>query len=78
MVHVTRREHESSGALIRRFTRRVQRAGVLLQARKIRFFKTKPNRGERRRSALRRAEIRDEREILYKLGKLDEETRSFQ
>lgn len=76
MVHVTRREHESTGALIRRFTRKVQRAGVLLQARKIRFFERRPNRGERRRSALRRSTIQEEREELYKLGKLDDEQRS--
>lgn len=72
MVRVTRREHETSGALIRRFTRRVQRSGIVLQARKIRFFQQKPNRGERRRSALRRSHIREERETLFKLGKLDE------
>lgn len=73
MVQVTRREHETTGALIRRFTRRVQRAGVLLQARKIRFYVRKPNRGERRRSAQRRSEITEERLELFKLGKLEDE-----
>jgi ribosomal protein S21 len=73
MVRVVRREHESTSALIRRFTRRVQRAGILLQARKVRFFNRKPNRNERRRSAKRREEIREERLKLYKLGKLEEE-----
>ena len=73
MVHVTRRERESTGALIRRFTRRVQRAGIILQARKGQFFKTKPNRGERRRTAQRRSEISQEREELWKLGKLDDD-----
>lgn len=73
MVRVTRREHETTGALIRRFTRRIQRAGVLLQARKIRFYERKPNRGERRRSAQRRSEIAEERLELFKLGKLEDE-----
>lgn len=73
MVHVTRRERESAGALIRRFTRRVQRAGIILQARKGQFFRPKPNRAERRRAAQRRAEISQEREELWKLGKLDDE-----
>ncbi|OHA49795.1 MAG: hypothetical protein A2991_01545 [Candidatus Terrybacteria bacterium RIFCSPLOWO2_01_FULL_58_14] len=76
MVQVTRRERESTGALIRRFTRRVQRAGVLLQARKIRFLKPKANRGERRRAAHRRAALTQEYEMLYKMGKLDEGRRS--
>ena len=77
MVQVTRREHESTSALIRRFSRRVQRSGIVLQARKIRFFNRRPNRNERRRSAQRRAEVRDERETLYKLGKLDDERQGF-
>ena len=76
MVQVTRRERESTGALVRRFTRRVQRAGVILQARKIRFFTPKTNRGERRRTAQRRAVLQQEYETLYKLGKLDEGRRS--
>lgn len=76
MVRVTRRERETTGALVRRFTRKVQRSGVLLQARKIRFYTAKPNRVARRRSANRRTAITAEREMLYKLGKLDEERRS--
>ena len=75
MVQVTRREHESSSALIRRFTRRVQRAGILLQARKIRFFDPGENRNMRRRSAQRRQTIKKERDRLYKLGKLDDRGR---
>lgn len=76
MVQVTRRERETTGALIRRFSRKVQRSGVLLQARKIRFRARKPNREERRRSAQRRSVIQTEREILFKLGKLEDERRS--
>lgn len=71
MVQVTRRENESSIALIRRFSRRVQRAGIILEARKSRFRSQKQNKNERRKAAQRREKIKKERKRLYKLGKLD-------
>ncbi len=75
MVEVRRREHETIGAMLRRFTRRVQQSGVLMQVRKKRFYKSAPTRRAIRAGALRRAEVTRERVKLQKLGKLNEEER---
>lgn len=70
MVYAKRKEHETTASLLRRFTRRVQQSGLLLHARKGRFYKTKPTKRQQREKALRRIELGKERERLIKLGKL--------
>lgn len=70
MVYVQRKERESTPAMLRRFSRRVQQSGILLRARKIRFYKSKPTKRDRRARALRRIDLLKERERLIKLGKL--------
>ena len=57
---------------MRRFSRKVQQSGVLLQARKIRFHARKKNRRKVREEAQRRAVLTAERDRLIKLGELDE------
>lgn len=59
--------------MLRRFTRRVQLSGVLREARKTRFYAKPPSKTKKKASALRRIEIRKERNRLEKLGKLKEE-----
>lgn len=73
MVEVKRRERETTGAMLRRFTRRVQQSGVLLNARKKRFHKGKLTKRVVHDSALRRLGIKKERAKLEKLGKLKDE-----
>ncbi|MBI4134997.1 MAG: 30S ribosomal protein S21 [Candidatus Sungbacteria bacterium] len=75
MVEVRRKDKETFGAMLRRFTRRVQLSGVLKEARKTRFYVRPASRREKRESALRRIELRKEHTRLEKLGKLKEETR---
>ena len=77
MVEVKRRERETTGAMLRRFTRRVQQSGVLLNARKKRFYKGQPTKRVMRDGALRRMKIKKERSVLEKLGKLKDEKKSF-
>lgn len=72
MVEVKRKENETVGGLIRRFTRKVQQSGVLLNARKIRFFARPKSKLRVRREAQMRKEITEIKEKLRKLGK-DEE-----
>ena len=72
MVYVKRKENEPVTAMVRRFTRRVQLSGVLLSARKLKFYVSKPTRRLVRERALRRSRTREEREWLDKLGKLPE------
>lgn len=70
MVEVRRRENETTGAMLRRFTRRVQQSGVLLCARKMRFYNPKPTKKTVRDRALRRITVSKEWTRLEKLGKL--------
>ena len=72
MVEVRKRDNESTEGLMRRFSRRVQHSGVLLQARKIRFHMRKKGRRKMREDAIRKAGIQTERERLIKLGEIDE------
>lgn len=71
MVYIKRKDRETSAAMLRRFTRRVQQSGVLLRARKTRFWGKKPSKRSLRERALRRLTLVKERERLAKLGRLD-------
>jgi len=72
MIEVKKRENESSESLVRRFTKRVQQSGVLIRAKKRRFYETPKNKRAVREGALRRAVIQDQRELLRRQGKLEE------
>ena len=73
MIEVRRKDKESFGALLRRFTRRVQTSGLLKEARKTRYYTKPATRIKKRESALRRMAARKERAKLEKLGKLIDE-----
>lgn len=70
MVYAIRKNKETTASLVRRFTRTAQQSGVLLEARKNRFYGKKKNKYARKVSALRRLASRKERERLMKLGRL--------
>jgi ribosomal protein S21 len=72
MIEVRRRDNESSESLLRRFSKRVQQSGILLRAKKRRFYERDKNKRAQRDDALRRLAIREQREVLRKLGKLEE------
>lgn len=72
MIEVRKRNNESSESLLRRFSKRVQQSGVLLRAKKRRFYEPPKNKRASRADALRRLAIREQREILRKTGKLEE------
>ncbi len=73
MVQVKKKDRETSEALIRRFSRRVQQSGVLLSARKGRFYAKPKSRRQTRESAQYRAKVKKEVDKLKKMGKFDEE-----
>lgn len=73
MVDVKRRKGESFESLLRRFSRRIQQSGKMLEARKLRFHAKEPNETRTRVSALRRLEMKEKREYLIKAGKFVEE-----
>ncbi len=70
MVEVKRKDNESFESLLRRFNRKIQQSGVLVRARKTRFFEPAKSRNLLREAAQRRSENRAKREELKKMGKL--------
>ncbi len=70
MVEVKRKDNESFESLLRRFNRKIQQSGVLIRARRIRFFQAPKSRNLQKAAARRRAQIRAEKEELKKMGKL--------
>ena len=75
MVEVKRKEGETTGAMLRRFTRRVQLSGILMHSRKNRFYHSKLTKRVVRERALRRIVKVKEKTRLEKLGKLGEDER---
>ncbi len=73
MIHIKRKEKETTESLIRRFSRRVQQSGVLRQVRKLRYRTEEKSKPARRNEALYKVKIRKEIDRLKKLGKFDED-----
>ena len=71
-VGVRRKEKEPVGSLLRRFTRRVQQSGVLLNARRSRFYNKPKTKRQMKMSALRREQLRTQRKEMMKMGLLEE------
>ena len=70
-LEVKKQLRETSQALIRRFQKSVQKSGILVRARKIRFKERKKSENLKREAALRREEMKKEYERLRKLGKIE-------
>lgn len=68
-LEIKRQERENSHSLVRRFTKALQRSGLLLWAREGIFKQKDKSRNMRKREALRREKMKKEYEILRKLGK---------
>ena len=79
MTEVKRKKSETFESLVRRFHKKLQQSGRLIQSRKIRFHEKTKNRTKTKNDALRRMRITSEREYLKKIGKLPEEygTKSY-
>jgi len=75
LVEVKRKDNESFESLLRRFNRKIQQSGVLVRARKIRFYEPNRSRNLLREDAARRAVNREKREELKKQGKLPPTTK---
>ena len=68
-LQVTKRDKETSQSLVHRFTKVVRQSGTLLQVRKGQFHKRAKSALAKKRSALRRVELRIEKKIADKLAK---------
>ena len=75
MAEVKRKKGESFESLIRKFNKRMQQSGKVLQAKKVRYLESKPNKNLQKKLALRRLKIAKQKQYLSKVGKLKEETR---
>jgi len=62
LVEVKKKDNESFESLLRRFNRKIQQSGVLIRARKIRFFTPTKSRNLQKVAARRRSQIREEKE----------------
>jgi ribosomal protein S21 len=71
MVEVRRKEKESVGVLLRRFTRRVQQSGILQRARSLRYRANILSKRERKDEAIKRIAWQKNMEHLRKLGKIE-------
>ena len=74
-LEIKKEVRETSQNLVRRFSRRMKQSGILLRARKARFKERAKSKQMKKRSALRREELRKEYEKLEKLGKLKQRQR---
>lgn len=72
MVKVFKNDNESNEALIRRFVRKVQSSGNLILIKKKKYRKPKISKRLRRRNAIKRDELRQEKDYMRKIGKLDD------
>lgn len=73
MIEVKKKDRESSESLIRRFSRRVQQSGVLMQARRGRFRKDEKSKREVREGAMYKEKVRKVVSKLKKMGKFDDQ-----
>ncbi|MCD6500911.1 30S ribosomal protein S21 [bacterium] len=69
-LRVNRQGRESAQSLIRRFTQKIKKSGILLEARKRQFRQRAKSKQLKKKSALRREKKRQEYEKLKKLGKI--------
>ncbi len=68
-LEIKKQSRETSQALVRRFTKRVQQSGILIRARKGRFKIREKSRDLKREAALRREKMKKVFEKLKKIGK---------
>lgn len=73
MAEVKRKKGESFESLLRRFSRKVQESGRILQAKKIRYFASPKSKSAVREAALRRVYLRGRKDYLIRAGLATEE-----
>ncbi len=62
-------EQESSQSLIRRFSKKIKKSGILLEARKKAYKKRSLSPQLKKRAALRREKLKKEYQTMAKMGK---------
>lgn len=68
-LEVRKKEKENSQSLVRRFGQRIQRSGILNRAKRRRFFKSPESEDTKKKTALRREQLKKAFEIKQKMAK---------
>ncbi len=71
-VEVEKNQAESTANLVRRFTKRIQGAGIVQKVRTLRYFKRDKSENVHRKSKLLRLKRQKTYETLLKLGKIQD------
>ena len=74
MVEVKRKPNESTGSLLRRFSRFVQQSGVLVRKKSLKYRPKKVTERKEKNAAIMGMHLRKLRQNLEKLGKYNEDT----
>lgn len=69
-MKVQKQARENSQSLVYRFTKAIQKSGILIEARKRKFFERPKSKNLKKRDALIRIEKKKEFERAKKLGRL--------
>lgn len=72
MVQFKRKKGESFESFLRRFNKRLQQSGKLMEARKGRYVKKEKNENQKKKSALISLKLRNKKEYERKIGKIEE------
>ena len=73
MAEVKRKKGETFESLLRRFNKKIIQSGKILQAKKIKYQQKEKSRPERKKSAVKRLQIQEQKEYLRKTGALKDE-----
>lgn len=74
-VQVTKNNNESSANVIRRFTKRMQNAGIVRKVRGQRYFSRTKSRNVQKEARLKKLDRKAEYELAHKLGKIQDTRR---
>lgn len=74
-IEAKRKKGESFEAMFRRWSRRVQQSGKVLNVRANRYFSKDASKNKTQESALRRMKMGEKRDYLLRTGKLKEDDR---
>ena len=73
-MEVRRKPNESTGSLMRRFSRLVQQSKIIVNAKKGRYVEKRPTERVLKNRAIMRVQLRALRKRLERLGQYDDET----
>jgi len=73
-VQVEKNQNESSANVIRRFTKRMQNAGIVRKIRGQRYYSRTKSKNVQKEARLKKLARKEEYETAHKLGKIQEPT----